>query len=521
MTVTNSSSSEAQDVQVASAFSSQLIDSTWTATSRPFPKFAAASELLGPSAEPKATDPFRPFGDYVGSLGDIDGDGKVELYAYESVGDRIFWGGDLNQSSTITGTFLAPLADVNGDGIDDFRIQVGDKTELVFGHTNFSRTDTIDTSELDRMAIGSYKWLTPAGDLNGDGHDDWISEEKVLIGDSHGIVTNNRITAEVIRGKEPIRPIGDLNGDGKVDMLTNSGRDRIGYGRETFETEFDFATEKNRSFSFFDDCWRCSPQSFDANTDGFDDLIYSDSGSLVIVFGNENFAEEDWDDSESFSIDFDDEIFDFASGDYNGDGFDELAVSFHRHIEIFSIKGLTGDHKSKDLLADPDHETLTFQATNGPGTVLQTIRNPNSEVDDLMIGESTFFDSHTGPGKVQLLKGRQVIQHSGEGEIPPFNIPTGGTLTLKVRGTLPEDMTLDRNVSAIASGQRQLNPSLATTELMSPSVDFNHDGSTDFIDFLILSSNFTATDAIFEQGDANGDGLVDFVDFLILTTAFE
>ena len=50
--------------------------------------------------------------------------------------------------------------------------------------------------------------------------------------------------------------------------------------------------------------------------------------------------------------------------------------------------------------------------------------------------------------------------------------------------------------------------------------DFNGNGTVDFADFLILSTNFGSNEATREMGDANDDGLVDFADFLLLSTMF-
>lgn len=50
--------------------------------------------------------------------------------------------------------------------------------------------------------------------------------------------------------------------------------------------------------------------------------------------------------------------------------------------------------------------------------------------------------------------------------------------------------------------------------------DANDDGKVDFTDFLTLSANFGATDAVWEDGDFNLDGSVSFEDFLLFSQAF-
>lgn len=50
--------------------------------------------------------------------------------------------------------------------------------------------------------------------------------------------------------------------------------------------------------------------------------------------------------------------------------------------------------------------------------------------------------------------------------------------------------------------------------------DANDDGKVDFTDFLALSANFGATDAVWADGDFNLDGSVSFEDFLLLSQAY-
>ena len=50
--------------------------------------------------------------------------------------------------------------------------------------------------------------------------------------------------------------------------------------------------------------------------------------------------------------------------------------------------------------------------------------------------------------------------------------------------------------------------------------DANRDRKVDFDDFLQLSRNFGATDAVWEDGDFNDDKSVDFDDFLMLAANF-
>ena len=57
--------------------------------------------------------------------------------------------------------------------------------------------------------------------------------------------------------------------------------------------------------------------------------------------------------------------------------------------------------------------------------------------------------------------------------------------------------------------------------LQGQSADFDQDGRTTFLDFLILAANFNKQDASFQDGDANGDRHVTFADFLLLAEQFD
>jgi len=74
---------------------------------------------------------------------------------------------------------------------------------------------------------------------------------------------------------------------------------------------------------------------------------------------------------------------------------------------------------------------------------------------------------------------------------------------------LPED-PIDEPVSGCAD----LPPELCTPG------DATGDGAVNFDDFLVVSSNFGMSNAVWEDGDFDGDGVVAFADFLILGQNF-
>jgi hypothetical protein len=118
---------------------------------------------------------------------------------------------------------------------------------------------------------------------------------------------------------------GDFNGDGVTDLVINyggsSGSGAIYYGDPT-STEFSLSSP-DLTVSY--DPMGESQSMGDFNADGFDDLVWSSAGATIYAVQGNNSSDDtqimmDWSASASDSLIVD------LSGDFNGDGFADLLV---------------------------------------------------------------------------------------------------------------------------------------------------------------------------------------------------
>jgi hypothetical protein len=316
----------------------------------------------------------------VSSAGDLNGDGFDDLtvsstifsYAgtYVVFGKDVGWSADLDLASLngITGFNLlgsdfpignaVSAGDVNGDGFDDLLvgsryadpdgIENAGVSYILFGKAS-GWTSEVDVAALDgtdgfRLDGGSlYEEagyaLASAGDINGDGFDDFLVGEGiqsnsyysggvsyVVFGKASGWTPTIELAEldgtdgfRIVRGTRQsiwsVSTAGDVNGDGLDDILIgapfldpedgfNSGTSYVIYGKTgdwnpTFELSSLDATNGFRlDGQEGDQVGRTVSAAGDVNGDGFSDLIVgaeaadhsaTDAGSSYIIFGG-NFT---------------------------------------------------------------------------------------------------------------------------------------------------------------------------------------------------------------------------------------
>lgn len=172
---------------------------------------------------------------HVSAVGDVNGDGRADLgvvtrgQALVVLGApgteplRADQGGPrvLRLRTISFGyTGIGPAGDVNGDGKDDYLVRL---PADAYGNT---RGDTYlvrgGQASQDGLRIGYRDDITAAGDVDGDGRDDLLSGETTLLthfdAAAPGLVRRSALKdgATVV---EIVRPGGDVDGDGLRDLV--------------------------------------------------------------------------------------------------------------------------------------------------------------------------------------------------------------------------------------------------------------------------------------------------------------
>jgi Ca2+-binding RTX toxin-like protein len=272
--------------------------------------------------------------------GDFNGDGLDDMFFTwaQSGQNRLFLakqGGGFEQGTNpISGLAVnghsgkVVTGDFNGDGFDDviFTWSQSGTNRIGFGQAGGSMT--LQDGVIDSGAINGHNGSTVSGDFNGDGYDDllftWASGfNRIFFGRSDGSFgwDTNRMQTGAINGDGLSVTVGDFNGDGHDDVIfisPSSGWNRVMFG--TANGQFGISTgtiDAGEIAGASSDV-----VSGDFNGDGFDDLLFhwGDSGQNRFYFGNasKGFA-RDTNFLSTSSIN--NHTGNLVSGDFNGDGF--------------------------------------------------------------------------------------------------------------------------------------------------------------------------------------------------------
>ncbi|WP_412551534.1 beta strand repeat-containing protein [Shimia sp. MIT910701] len=344
----------------------------------------------------------------VAGLGDINADGVDEFIfadgsaSYVVAGDAVPSAVSTSGLQSNTGGFaltgdadsarVIALGDVNGDGVGDFMTQTatagGDaQATVVLGGQVQSSANVSALSGAQAFNIFSSNSVTAgllefayAGDINGDGFDDVIASSLTAGGVPGGVFPLLKGGAFVVYGSDS--PVD-------VDLAT------IQAGGAT--------TGAYIEGSFFD-IIRSATGVGDFNGDGFGDLLVQTNDQLFMVHGGQNFADLTIDDliagtggyaisgtygtADAFDVQ--------GLGDFNGDGFDDLAfitrdVSTPEDSETFVIYGRVGsDAFDVDDLANG---VEGFRITGGAIHSLAAAGDVNGDGRaDLVAGTESFDD---------------------------------------------------------------------------------------------------------------------------------
>ena len=425
----------------------------------------------------------------VGAVGDSEGGGLSYGQTYLILGKATAdWGkkfdlGNANASFIgeqwgWSGNSVASAGDVNNDGYDDFLIGapllmsgfVAGKAYLILGKADADWGNDVNLANADASFISeTWNWsgwsVASAGDVNGDGYDDFLigaptdgtggttaGKTYLILGKANGWVKNfDLVNAnfsfigerdDAYSGRS-VASAGDVNGDGRDDFLigahkdteggTDAGKTYLILGKAAPDWGKDFNLA-NADASFIgedaDDLSGFSVASAgDVNRDGYDDFLIGASGDeegglnagkTYLILGKANgwvknfnlvnadfsFIGEDADDASGTSV--------ASAGDMNSDGYDDFLIGASGDEEggldagkTYLILGKADADWGKDFnLVNADASFIGEDADDCSGTSVASAGDVNGDGrDDFLIGAP--FDSEGGSsaGQTYLLLG--------------------------------------------------------------------------------------------------------------------
>jgi Ca2+-binding RTX toxin-like protein len=264
---------------------------------------------------------------------------------------------------TDTNYSIAAAGDTNGDGYDDVLITINYNARLLLGSADgFAADALVDDVAATIFSPTQWGYAPPAGigDINGDGFDDIAVGEAILFGSAAGFTGD--LTPEMLDGSNGFRlapdvnraisAAGDVNGDGIDDFIVGNPNARPhghidgGEAYVVFGTTSGFdATLDLEALDGADGFVIRGPTlsslgvavsgAGDVNGDGFDDvLVQTGYGRAHVIFGRASyhtpgFDVDELDGRHGFEIDGSNPyagLDDIAGlGDFNGDGFADMA----------------------------------------------------------------------------------------------------------------------------------------------------------------------------------------------------
>ncbi len=392
-----------------------------------------------------------------------------------SSADASFLGEDV---SDMSGFSVSGTGDVNGDGFDDFLIgaygndEGGDRagqTYLIFGKPSGWSMD-IKLSNADASFIGeniadySGYSLSGAGDVNGDGFDDFLigaygndeggdraGQTYLILGKSSGWSMDIDLSnadgsfigeATLDQSGNSVSGTGDINFDGFNDIIigvhqNDEGGDSAGQTYLIFGKSSGWAMDTSLSSadgSFIgevasDVSGYSISSGADVNGDGFDDLLIgayqndeggNGAGQTYLIFGWSTFWIMDTDLSESDSSFIGETAGDESGfsvtgvGDVNGDGFDDILIGAYGNSEGNNLAGQTylifgkSSGWSMDIsLSSADASFIGEEIADHSGYCISGGGDVNGDgFDDILIGANDNDEGGDRAGQTYLIFGK-------------------------------------------------------------------------------------------------------------------
>ena len=391
------------------------------------------------------------------------------MYTNLSGSDASFWGETWNDHA---GAEVSGAGDVNGDGFNDFLISapyfgVGE-TYLILGKASGWRMDTsLSTADASFRGEAAFEnsgdEISAAGDVNGDGYDDFLigtsqndeahddaGQTYLILGKATGWAMDTSLSEADAsfwgerRGDgsgASTSGAGDINGDGFDDILigatgsgvrdNGAGQTYLVLGKTTgwaMDTDLSTADASFLGEDELDGSGLGVAGVGDVNGDGYDDFIIGasrdddaavDAGQTYLYFGAPtgwsmdmdiadapiSFWGEGWKDYSGYSLS--------GAGDVNGDGFDDILIGSHQNSEGGRQAGQTylifpdrntppTDITSVDLYFTNGTHTRPTETAYINDTILIRVNGTDSDPDRKGLTEVTVTSSQSSSIGIKL-----------------------------------------------------------------------------------------------------------------------